>query len=443
MAKILPFRGLLYNPHKVEDMSEVMAPPYDVISSGLQEKLYHRHPNNIVRLILGKTCDDDTTGSNRYTRAAADLKRWRSEGMLIQDGVPSIYFYVQTYTLKNGESRSRKGFIARVLLEELGKGGIYPHERTLSGPKVDRLKLLEACRANFSCIFSLYSQPGLEINGILEDSIGAPPLLDVTDDDGVTNKLWRISEQSVIRAVTEAMAGKPVYIADGHHRYETAINYRNAVRERSSEWTGGEPENYVMMYFSNMDDCGMTILPTHRVVHGLSGLDGRKFLGDCSSYFDMEEIEFDGRRKAEARQRLIRSIEEKGVTAPSFGLALRGNNSYFALTLRDREKVRTELGGTVPEVLRDLDVTLLHVLVLDKILGIGEEAQARQENLLYKKDADEALDAVEKGCQLAFILNPVKMEQMKRVSESGHVFPQKTTYFYPKLLTGLVINPLE
>lgn len=443
MAQIMPFRGLFYNPEKIEDIKSVVAPPYDVIPQDMQEILYHRHPDNIIRLILGKTYPDDTPTNNRYTRASLDFKRWRSERVLVLDERPSIYYYVQTYTLKSRQKKTRKGFIARSHLEEFGKGSIHPHEKTLSGPKADRLKLTEACKANFSCIFSLYSQPDLGINCLLEDSINDTPFIDLVDDDGITNKVWKVNDQSVIQSIAEDITNKPLFIADGHHRYETALNYRNLLRERSNSWTGNEPENYVMMYFSNMDDEGMTILPTHRVIHGIPDFDSKTFLLDCSTYFDIEKIEFNEEIEPRVRNEFFRRMEKMADIPHSFGLYMKGINAYFTLTLKDRDIIDKELSNSIPEVFKDLDVPLLHSLILDKILGITVKAQDEQRNLTYEKDSETAINAVGKGCQLAFLLKPTKIEQIKKISEAGHVMAQKSTYFYPKLLSGLVINPIE
>ncbi|MEE8184973.1 MAG: DUF1015 domain-containing protein [Thermodesulfobacteriota bacterium] len=443
MAQIMPFRGLFYNPEKIEDIKAVVAPPYDVISQDMQDMLYHRHPDNIVRLILGKTYPDDTPTKNRYTRASLDFKRWRSEGVLVLDERPSIYYYVQTYILKSRLKKTRKGFIARSRLEEFGKGSIHPHEKTLSGPKADRLRLTEACRANFSCIFSLYSQPDLEINGLLEDSINDIPIIDVVDDEGITNKVWKVDDQSFIESIAKDIANKPLFIADGHHRYETALNYRNLIRERANTWTGNEPENYVMMYFSNMDDEGITILPTHRVVHSIPNFDSKAFLLDCSTYFNIEKIEFNEKIEPRVRKEFFIRMEEMADIPHSFGLYMEGVNAYCILTLKNRGIIDREIADTIPETFKEMDVSLLHSLILDKILGISVKAQEGQRNLIYEKDSDAAINAVNEKCQLAFLLKPTKIEQIKRISEAGHVMPQKSTYFYPKLLSGLVINPLE
>ena len=444
MAKIAPFRGILYNPKKAGDLNKVMAPPYDVISPEFQGRLYERHPQNIIRLILGKVFPDDTPGNDRYSRAALDFKKWQDEKTLVRDVKPAIYYYVQVYRLKDGQRRTRKGFIALAKLEEFGKGGIHPHEKTLAGPKADRLKLMEACHTNFSCIFSIYSEPQKIVNRLLEDCcVNGSPIIDVADDDAVENKVWRVDRPEIIKKIAEIMSQKPLFIADGHHRYETALNYRNIMREKSDDYTGKEAFNYVMMYFSNMDDDGMTIMPTHRVVHNVSKFNPKAFLANCSPFFNMEEIKWDSRIEPKVRKEVYKKMEEKGAGLPSFGLYINGIDSYFVLTLKGKDIMDKAFGSSISEVFKSLDVTALHALILNNILGISSTAQENQENIVYVKGMDEAIEEARKGGrQMAFLLNPTKIEQVKAVATAGHVMPQKSTYFYPKLLSGLLINPI-
>ena len=451
MAKIVPFKGILYNPGKVGDLNKVMAPPYDVISPEFQDRLYQRHPHNIIRLILGKTFPNDTAGNDRYSRADLDFKKWQGEGVLIRDEKPAIYYYIQVYkvwtdlkSVPSGQRKARKGFIALARLEEFGKGGIHPHEKTLAGPKADRLKLMEACNANFSCIFSLYSEPEKDINNLLEDCcVNGSPVIDVADDDGVESKVWKISNKETIKKIIEIMSDKPLFIADGHHRYETALNYRNMVRENIKDYKGNEAFNYVMMYFSNMDDEGMTIMPTHRVIHSIPGFNPKAFLVNCSHFFDIEEIKWDSKIEPRVRKEVYKRMEEEGTGLPSFGLYINGLDSYFVLNLKEEDIMNKVFGSSIPEVFKSLDVTVLHALILNNILGISSSAQENQTNLVYVKGLDDAIEEAKKaGRQMAFLLNPTKIEQVKAVASAGQVMPQKSTYFYPKLLSGLVINPI-
>lgn len=441
MAEIIPFRAVLYNKAKVGDLNKVMAPPYDVISPKLQDDLYSRHQNNIVRLILSKIEPADSEGSDRYSRAAADLNKWLGEGILIRDEKPSIYYYKQTYTLKTGKTQTRKGFIALTRLVDFGKG-IHPHEKTLSGPKADRLRLMQAADANMSCIFSLYSEPSLGINKTLDEATnGAAPDIDVKDDDGIANTLWRVSDPVAVSAVTGALKDKSLFIADGHHRYETALNYRNIMRDKNPKHTGDEPYNFVLMYFSNMDDEGMTIWPTHRVVHSLNNFDETAFLDRCAEYFDIERFQFTEADEQEKRKSFLERLEKTGKDSISIGLSTRAKDAYYVLVLKNAGIMEKVFGDQIPDVFKALDVTVLHSLVLSRILGITQEAQEKQQNLVYVKSYDEALSACRKDAnQLAFLLNPTRIEQVKSVALAGFVMPQKSTYFYPKLLSGLVMN---
>ncbi len=442
MAIIAPFKGLLYNKEKVKDLSKVMAPPYDVISPEFQDELYKRHPENIIKLILGKTNPDDKAGSDRYSRAAADFAKWQKQGVLSRDEKPALYAYFQSYTPKGGAETTRKGFIGAVKLEELGKGSIHPHEKTLSGPKADRLSLMKACNANLSCIFAIYPEgkdapKEKTINRLLDSAVQGEPIIDVSGDDGVRNRVWRVDDSASIKKITEAMKGKPLFIADGHHRYETALNYKKFMLDQTKNPTFEEPFNYAMMYFTSMNDDGLEIWPTHRVVHGLKGFDAGKFIEKCKEYFIVED--FPRVKKDEFLKKMAENSREK----TRFGVAIRGEDAYRLISLKDKSMMDSLFGNSIAEEHKTLDVSILHFLILNRILGISQESQEKQENLVYVKDMAGALKAVEEGSnQLVFLMNPTKVEDVKRVSEAGLLMPQKSTYFYPKLLSGLVINPL-
>lgn len=441
MAEIVPFRGVLYNPARVGDLGKVMAPPYDVIPPAKQDELYGRHPNNVIRLIFGKVLPEDREGSDRYSRAASDFQRWLNEGVLVQDERPCMYYYTQTYSDKDGSRKTRKGFIALSRLMDFGKG-IHPHERTLSGPKADRLRLMQATDANFCSIFSLYSDPTLMANRLLEAAVsGKKPDIDVTDDDGTTNSVWRVDDPRVLDAVTGSMKEKSLFIADGHHRYETALNYRNMMREKAVSHTGNEPYNYIMMYLSNMDDEGMTIWPTHRVVHSLPDFGPDGFLSKCAEFFEIREFRYSGAGEAAARGTFLEELKGAGDSTVAIGLHIRARDIYYLLTIKSPDTMDRVFGGAIPEVFKRLDVTVLHSLIFAKILGMTQEAQERQENLVYVKSFEEAIAACSNDKnQLVFLLNNTKIEQVKAVAEAGFVMPQKSTYFYPKLLSGLTIN---
>jgi uncharacterized protein (DUF1015 family) len=282
----------------------------------------------------------------------------------------------------------------------------------------------------------------LDVNKLLEAAVkGKKPYIDVKDDDKVENRLWRIDDVELIKKVQANMRNKALFIADGHHRYETALNYRNMMCEKTGGNTGNEPFNFVMMYFSNMDDVGMTIWPTHRVVHSVKGFERASFLERCGEYFDVDETPYGSDNEEEAKAAFLKKLESKGKQAVTFGLHLRGKSSFLLLTLKEKDMMDRVFGNAMPDVFKGLDVTVLHSLILTKILGLTREAQEKQENLVYVKSYAEALKAAKEGAnQMVFLLNPTKIEQVKAVAETGQVMPQKSTYFYPKLLSGLVIN---
>ncbi len=442
MAEIKAFSGLLYDSEKIGDLHSVMAPPYDVISTKFQDELYERHPNNVIRLILAKTGEEDTPGNDRYSHAAADLQSWLDSGVLKTDDSDSIYYYTQTYTTAEGEVLTRKGFMSLVRIEEFGEGRIHAHEQTLSGPKADRLKLMEACKANFSSIFSLYTEPELAINALLAKVAEATePVIDVLDDSGIANRVWRVNDPQIIGVVADIMKTKTLFIADGHHRYETSMNYKRLMSERNPVHTGNEPYNYVMMYFSNMDDEGMTIGPTHRVIHSLDSADADALLEECKKYFDFKEFTYNHDTSDEVRAAFVEALKTSGESTTTIGIGAASKSAYYLLSLKTSETMDSVFGDTIPEVFKSLDVTVLHALILNKILGITQEAQAKQTNIQYVKSYDEAFNAFDgTDNQFVFFLNATRIEQVKSVAEAGHVMPQKSTFFYPKLLTGLVMN---
>lgn len=439
MAKIVPFRALHYNLEQIDNPAAVMAPPYDVISPALQEDLYQRSPFNIVRLTLGKTNPDDHVDENRYSRAATDFKTWQQAGILVRDTEPSLYLYDQTYTGEDDRSVTRKGFISLTRLEDFSSGVVKPHEKTLTGPKADRLLLTRACQANFSPIFSLYSDPCCAIETLGQQYKKSPPTLAVADDDGVLHSLWTVDDSSFIDRVKDLLENKPLLIADGHHRYEAALNYRDAMRAAHPDFTGKEAFNYVLMYFANMEDQGMTIFPTHRVIHSLTDFSAETFVQKLSDDFFLSEESIamnDRAALAALRQRLAVA----GQSHRTLGLYL-GNGRFFSLTLKDEKRMDSLFDARSPTALRTLDVSILHRLILEQYLDISVQAQESQSYLRYCKGFSEPFTQVDRGeAQLAFLLNPTRMNEVRDVANAGVKMPQKSTYFYPKLLSGLVIN---
>ncbi|ABA89392.1 protein of unknown function DUF1015 [Syntrophotalea carbinolica DSM 2380] len=441
MAKIAPFRAVRYNLEKIQDPTRVTAPPYDVISSQLQEELYQRSPFNLVRLILGKIEEGDNEGCNRYVRAAGLFRQWMTDDILVRDMQPSIYLYDEEYQAEGLGAVVRKGFMALARLEDFATGMVKPHEKTLSGPKADRLQLTKACEANFSPIFGLYSDPCCVQEALTWELKKRTPDLEVTDDDGVIHRLWQVTDDTVIQKVCELLENKPVFIADGHHRYETALNYRDFRRGQCDDFSGKELFNYVLMYFANMEDQGMLIFPTHRLVYGLQSFRLEPFLSELSDYFEVEAHSMDP-NDAESRREVRNILQKKGEARPSVGLFAGGRTTYF-LTLKDEHCMDAFFDEKASKALRTLDVSILHRLVLEKMLHITPEAQEQQTNLKYIKNFDEPFSLVQSGqYQMAFLMNSTRMTQVRDVANAGEKMPQKSTYFYPKLLSGLVINQI-
>ena len=453
MAFILPFRGISYNPQKIKDFGEVVAPPYDVISPQEQEALYQRHPRNVVRLILNKETPPDHPGDNRYTRAAAFYAAWQKEEILVRAPQPRFYFLQEEFRssiLPSAQSGSlpekirRQGFIGLIHLEEYGAGVVLPHEKTQTKPRADRLSLMDACQANFSQIYSLYTDEKGAMAPIYRQVFSSgQPAMDVIASEGVRRKLWVVSDPGILKRVQEIMKPKQIFIADGHHRYETALAYREGQRRKFPKSTGREPYNFTMMYFAAMEDQGVFILPTHRVVNKVAGFEPKSFLEALRADFAVEAFGEPGSDEMNVRERLLHEIGSRGEKSRVLGMFLRGEKKYFLLTLKDEDAIDRAEPGISPS-LKALDVNLLHILIFQKYLGIGALDLAASQKVVYFKDPGEAASAVQSGeGQAAFFLNPTRVYQVRDVSLAGETMPSKSTFFYPKLLTGLVINPLN
>ena len=424
MADIVPFRGILYDTARAGVLDRLLAPPYDVISDQERMSLAGKSPHNAVRLVL-----PEGEGDAKYGNAARDLRRWLEEGILRRDERRSLYRYHQRFAI-GGQTITRGGFICRIRLQRFEEGVVLPHERTLSGPKLDRLKLKRATRAHLSQVFGLYSDPARKIDAEFAALEGGPPELEGRTDDGVVHRLWRLTDPAAQQRVAAAMAGKKVYIADGHHRYETMLAIRDELRaEATSPRSSVE---YGSIFLTSMEDPGLIVLPTHRVVHGLRGFDLLRFLERLEVRFEVQELPPDGADALRGR------LAESGRARPSFVLASGGR--VFLLALRRGEE--SAVPGPTP--LRKLDVPILHALILEEILGIDRPAQEKQVNLRYVKDAAGALEQARlPEVQAVFLLNPTQVGQLREVADAGEVMPQKSTFFFPKLASGLVLNPID
>lgn len=441
MAKVVPFHGIFYNSKKVAHLKEVVAPPHDVISEREQQEYYERHPQNIIRLILGKRHPEDTEDNNRYTRAAGFFHDWLNRQILVQDAKPAFYVRETDYSLE-GAIRSRLGFIGLVELEDFKKGGIFPHEKTFSATRADRLRLLQTCKANFSPVFSLFSDPAEEITGLLREGIRASePDIDF-ELDGICQRLWRVTDKGLHREIAQRLAGTPLYIADGHHRYEAALDYRKQIASKRRRIAQDDPCNFVMMYLTSMNNPGLTILPVHRLLRDVPKEAIDSFAEKAKAYFSVKSLRSEGPNPARLRAEFLARIRE-GAGKGILGAVVSGQSAFHILQVKEGIMDRL-FEAEIPAVLRNLDVTIATRLVIERIFAFDDAARDKEENILYTSRAMEAIDAVNTGrYALAIILNPIKCTDIERVSKAGLIMPRKSTYFYPKVLSGLVINKIE
>lgn len=433
MADIRPFRALRYNLNKVT-AGQVVTQPYDKITPAMQERYYAASPFNLVRIILGRREAADNTTDNVYTRAAAFGRLWREQEVLQQDSVPSIYAYSQAFTAPSGQEFERRGFIALGRVEDYSAKVVFRHEQTLAKPKADRLDLLRATRVHYEQLFLLYEDSG-EIDSLL--AVTSRPTIEVADEYGVTHRVWQISDPAVISAVQSKMGGQKLVIADGHHRYETALNFRNESR------AGGRidpeaPYEFVMMTFVNMNDPGLLILPTHRVVHSLQSFSVEEFKKAAGELFETEELD-SGLDAA----RVMGLLQERARSRSSL-VAVTANR---ALLLHSPKPTTAKLLADLSPRQQSLDVVQLHKCLLEGVLKLSEESIRNQQNLSYVREAAEAIAAVRgrsgDAANIAFLMNPCPVRQMREVALAGEVMPQKSTDFYPKLLSGLTAYALD
>jgi uncharacterized protein (DUF1015 family) len=452
MAQVFPFRAFRYNPGRAA-FDRVLTQPYDKISPAMQDKYYAGDPHNLIAVEKGRTFAGDTPQNNVYRRAAAALEDWIRNNVVIQDPAPAFYGYTQEYTVpgtvdryavaQNEERRTRRGFIGAGKLEDYSAGVVFPHEHTLSGPKADRLELLRHTKMHTGQLFMLYSDEQRRVDAILaEAEAAAAPATELRDEYGVVHRLWVIAEPEQVAAIQKAMADQKLVIADGHHRYETALNYRNECRTSAGKIEPDAPHERALMTFVNTRSEGLTILPTHRVaahVHDFSWSGVRRYL---EPWFAAETFPFpDDGKKAEARkdflETLVAAREKRAMGV--YPAAEPKKRAFYVLTLRQGVNLALLLHNVSP-LQRELDVVLLHEGILEPALGITPQAITAEANLTYEREAAAALEAVDSGrAQISFLLNPCGVEQVMKIATAGEVMPQKSTDFYPKLLSGITM----
>jgi uncharacterized protein (DUF1015 family) len=434
MADVQAFRAYRYDLARVGKLSDVIAPPYDVIDPALQRALYDRSPHNVIRLILNQESPADTEHNNRYTRSGQTLRDWTRDGILVQDSARSLYVYHQDFEVE-GRRYTRKGFLARVRLEPFGQGRIYPHEETLAGPKADRLKLFHATAMNLSPIFGLYPDPRSEVHARLDAAIRRPLPLQATDHLGVVSRLWPITDQQVVSAVTGALGPKPIFIADGHHRYETALRYREE-KQQAGELAGPDhPANFVLMMLVSMEDPGLVILPTHRLVSGLSELRADHLRSMLAPHFDVETLGQGPKAAREAWEQIEADGSQERI---GFGTVV---DDVWQVARFRAPQLMEQLANDHSPDWRGLAVAVLHRVILDKILPEAGHGKTKCQYVHLLREVTEAMAA--RQCQLAALVPPASMEHVEQIAGNLEKMPPKSTYFYPKLLSGLLFHSLK
>jgi uncharacterized protein (DUF1015 family) len=432
MATIAAFRGIRYNPNKIGDLSKVMSQPYDRIGPDLQQQYYDLHAYNITRLIKGKEYEHDRADHNVYTRAGEYYRTWLDAGYLLPETQPALYVYRQTFTLPDGQQRTRNAFLTAFQLAEFEEGIVLPHERTLSGPKADRLNLLRATALNFELIFMLYPDPQRRINTLFDDAVGSRPAeVDVHElfEKDVRQQMWVITAPDVLAAVAGEMAAKTgLIIADGHHRYETALNYRAEMRQKHPKAPARAAFNYALVSMVSMDDPGLVILPTHRLIHDYTAKAPGQILADAAEYFQVTPLPDRGALEA--------ALSDATADDRRIGFY---DGSYHLLRLKSAEIMERVVPDRAPEW-RQLDVSILHELAIERVMGISKAQVEAKTYLDYFRDLNQALAEVDAGrATCLFILNPTRIVEVKACSDKGEKMPQKSTDFYPKMISGLVM----
>jgi len=442
MAEIFPFRAYRYNAALVEP-AEVLTQPYDKITPAMAEKYAAASPYNLIPIEKGKSRPEDTPEDNVYTRAAKKLDEWIRAKVIVQDASPSLYAYFQEYTVPGtSERRIRKGFIAVGRIEDYSAGVVFRHEQTLSGPKADRLELLRHTETHTGQLFMLYSDPAARVDALLETAARSKAEVEIRDEYDVVHKLWVVTDAQTLDTIRHEMADKKLVIADGHHRYETALAYRDECRARAGRVDSNAPYENVMMSLFNTAGKGLTILPTYRVVANVSNFSFQGFRDGLANVFDIESFRFNGGAERPQAYEQFRRELRRGQEQRAIG-AYAGNGAFHVFVLKKEANLENLLQGVSPAQ-RRLDVVLLHRLILERGLKITQDAVKTEKNITYEREMDTAIGEVDSGrAQICFLLNPVSVETVAEMAMGGEVLPQKSTDFFPKLMSGITMYRLK
>ena len=440
MEEILPFKGVHFTD-KAGNIQDLITQPYDKITPEMQENYYKRSQYNSIRFVLGKEEPGDNDDRNKYTRANDTFQLFLKKGILIKDDEPAIYAYDQDYIHPDtGKVVTRKCFIGALKLHEYEENIVYPHEHTLSGPKDDRLNLTRAMEANTGLVLMFYRDNEFTVQKILEENTKSAPMFDAVDHFDTHHKIWKITDRNAILSIQKAMDKKNFIVCDGHHRYETALNYRNEMRKKNPNYTGKETWNYRMVAFANSADPALFVYPTHRVIRDVDGFDGKKLLSQLDEKFDIEVVE--PKCCAESTVVELAGMIKCDAEKHSLGLHMAGDDKMYKLTLKG-ENIAKNIPGNMSDDWKTLDVTILHNIILEPMLGIGERELANQSNVDYVRHFDESVKLISSGShQCVFFMNPTRIEEVEAVSRNFECMPQKSTFFHPKVWTGFTINKL-
>jgi uncharacterized protein (DUF1015 family) len=438
VADVRPFRGIRYNQEAIGDLSLVIAPIYDVIDDDARDAFYNKHPYNVIRLILNRVKKSDPSPEQPYIRAAEFLDRWLAQRVLIQDPVPAMYLYRQRYLLES-EYKECTGIVARVRLVDFSEGVVLPHENILPKPVEDRTKLLEHTKTNFSSVYALYSDPAERLKDPILTEMERFPLSQFQSADGIAHDIWGITDEKFIKTMVRFFEGRQLYIADGHHRYTTALEYSRKLREIGEITDDEDPRNFLMMMIVEMENPGLSVLPVHRVVT-TPDVDALKMLQGLGHWFAVAEIEVPRGPRSGQVFHLLNKLEAAGEAGHVFGLFLK-DGRFFILSWKTDLDVEREVEGEASCEYKNLDVTVLQKIVIEKVLGIPPDRESVEQNLKFTRDAIEAVRFVDSGqASMAFFVNAAKVDHVRHIADNGEKMPQKSTYFHPKPSSGVIMN---